>query len=376
MRYLLSELTRDLAKKMVLLCGPRQCGKTTFAKSLLDSKGIYLNWDVGADRKIIKQMLWPKDASLVVLDELHKMPKWKNFLKGVSDEFNNSPPILVTGSARLDLFRKAGDALTGRHFFYHLHPFDLVELNQIYPKTKLNTVVDQLIQAGGFPESFLNAEDAPRLRNDRFELVVKEDLRDISRISTLSGALDLIELLRERVGKPVQYDSLAQDLLCSPPTVKKWIGILEQLYLIFLLRPYSPSSLATSIRKEKRVFFMDCSAAYDDSQGAHIENIVACSLLKYVHFKRDSTGQRWDLFYIRDKQKREVDFVLIKDRKVEKLIEVKKSEESLSNGLKYYHEKLKPKESVQLVLNLRKPMDVNGIKVRKLADWLIQDLWT
>ena len=149
MRYLAASLQRDLARKMVLLAGPRQCGKTTLAKSLLDDNGEYLNWDIIKHRKIIRELAWPKDASLVVLDELHKAPKWKNLLKSVADEFNNSPPILVTGSARLDTFRKTGDALTGRHYFYRLHPIDVAESVNFLPKVSLNDRVQRLSKAIG-----------------------------------------------------------------------------------------------------------------------------------------------------------------------------------------------------------------------------------
>src|SRR6266404_3821274 len=146
MRYIASKLHHDLNKKMVLLAGPRQCGKTTLAKSLLDKRGQYFNWDIAKDRKIIREIAWPKDASLVVLDELHKAPKWKNLLKGVVDEFANKPPVLVTGSARLDAFRKTGDALTGRHYFYRLHPIDVAESKRFLPKDTLDDRVQRLLK--------------------------------------------------------------------------------------------------------------------------------------------------------------------------------------------------------------------------------------
>jgi len=285
MRYLAVHLKRDLRKKMVLLAGPRQCGKTTLAKSLLDEKGEYFNWDITRDRKIIRELAWRKDASLVVLDELHKAPKWKNLLKGVVDEFDNKPPLLVTGSARLDALRKTGDALTGRQYFYRLHPVDIAESKAFLPDLDLASRIHRLLRTGGFPEALLNPEEAARLRNDRMELVTREDLSDLSRISSWRGAADLVELLRERVGKPIHYDNLANDLGISPPTAKNWVSLLEKLYIVFLLRPYS-NRLARTIRKDRRAFFFDCAAAYDETGGAQLENLVACSLLKFVDFRK------------------------------------------------------------------------------------------
>jgi predicted AAA+ superfamily ATPase len=369
MRYLLPRLRADLQKKMVLLAGPRQCGKTTLAKSLLDENGQYLNWDIVKHRKIIRELAWTKDASLVVLDELHKAPKWKNLLKGVVDEFGNKPPILVTGSARLDAFRKTGDALTGRHYFYRLHPLDIAESKTFLPKLTLDARVQRLLKSGGFPEAFLNPDEAPRLRGDRMDLVIREDLRDLSRISSWRGAADLVELLRERVGKPVNYDNLAQDLGISGPTAKSWVELLEKLYIVFLLKPYS-SRLARSIRKDRRVFFFDCAAAYDDTGGAQLENLVASCLLKYIDFKKDTAGENWELFYLRDKEQREVDFVVTLNRRVHWLIEVKSSDDAVSSNLKYYSEKLRPVQALQLVLRLDRPLEKAGIKILPLGKWL------
>jgi predicted AAA+ superfamily ATPase len=171
------------------------------------------------------------------------------------------------------------------------------------------------------------------------------------------------------VGNPVRYDNLAQDLGISPPTARSWIELLEKLYLVFLLPPYS-SRLSRSIRKDRRVFFFDCAAAYDDTGGAQLENLVACSLLKFVQFRKDSAGESWDLFYLRDKEDREVDFLVTLNRKVHWLIEVKSSDATLSNSLRYYTARLRPKESLQLVLNLDRAQEKDGIKILPLSPWL------
>lgn len=373
MRYLAPWLRKDLARKMVLLAGPRQCGKTTLAKSLLDERGQYFNWDIVGDRKIVRQLAWPKDASLVVLDELHKAPEWKNVLKGLADEFHNKPPLLVTGSARLDALRRSGDALTGRQYFYRLHPVDVAESESFLPTLSLEQRISRLLSTGGFPESVLNPGDAARLRTDRFELVVREDLRDLSRISSWRGAADLLELLRERVGRPVNYDNLAQSLGISPPTAKSWVELLERLYLIFLLAPYS-SRLTRSIRKERKVFFFDSAAAYDDSGGAQLENLVACSLLKHAHFKADTSGEVWEVRYLRDKEHREVDFVVTRNRRVHWLIEVKHSDATPSRALYYYTSRLRPQESLQLVLKLDRPQEREGVKILPLGEWIASTL--
>jgi len=201
------------------------------------------------------------------------------------------------------------------------------------------------------------------------ELVTREDLRDLSRISSWRGASDLVELLRERVGKPVNYGNLAHDLGISAPTAKNWIDLLEKLYVVFLLQPYS-NRLARSIRKERRVYFFDCAAAYDDSGGAQLENLVACSLLKFTQFKKDTTGENWALYYLRDKERREVDFVVTLNRKVHWLIEVKSSDDTVSPSLKFYAEKLCPKQSLQLVLNLDRAQEKSGIRIARLDKWL------
>jgi len=363
MRYLGEAIEKDLKQKMVILSGPRQCGKTTLAKELLSEGGVYLNWDIRRDQKLIREMSWDKSAPLLVLDEIHKSPKWKNYLKGLVDEFGNKPKVLVTGSARLDTFRKSGDALTGRFYSYTLHPIDVSEGMQFLPNLTSRQTVERLLDSGGFPEAFLQPQEAERLRNNRMDLVLQEDLRDISRSTQMRGMQFLLEIFRERTGELIQFANLAKDLSVSPPTVKSWIEILEKLYLIFLVHPFS-RGIARSLRKEFKVYFYDSGAAYDKAQ--RLENIVACSLLKQIQFRRDSEGKRYALHFFRDREKREVDFVLTKDGKPRLAIEVKTSKDSLSPSLAYFTQKTGC-TGVQWILENDRDKEISGIKLQNLS---------
>ncbi len=363
MRYLAEPILRDLAKKMVILAGPRQCGKTTLAKELCGKAGTYLNWDIRRDQKVIREQFWEKSKSLIVLDELHKYPQWKNYLKGLADEFGNKPPLLITGSARLDTFRRQGDALTGRSYHYHLHPVDLEESAAFLPKASNAARCSRLLETGGFPEALLNPDDAERLRNDRFDIVLREDLHDLSKSNSLRNIQILIEILRERTGQLINYSNIARDLSVAPATVKNWIDLLERLYLIFTIIPYS-RGYARSLKKEFKVYFYDCAAAYDPAQ--RLENLTACSLHKFCDWAHDVWGKKMELRFFRDREHREVDFVVLLNRQILAAVEIKTSDEKLSGHLRYFRERSEPIFSRQLVHQIHRRLEKDGIIIGSL----------
>ena len=372
LRYLKKFIQEDLKKKMVFLGGPRQVGKTTLAKELLGETGEYFNWDSVDHRKAQLAKRWRSDTPLIVFDELHKNPRWKSWIKGVWDLRVPPQTFLVTGSAKLDVYQRGGDSLVGRYHYWRLHPFTLDE----YPENfSISEVYSRLLKVGGFPEPFLTGDEreARRWRRDRFLRILKEDIRDISAVQQLQ-LLDLfVESLKDRVGSLLVLSNLAQDLQVSPNTVKQWLSLIERLYLAFPIYPYT-KNVPRSIQKPAKVYFYD-NADTKEEEGVRLENLVATHLLKRLQFIEDYYGYECQLHYLRDKDGREVDFVTVINKKVDELIEVKVSDDNPSTSLKYYRDKLSPRCAVQLVGNLVRSFDTDGIRVTSPIEYFSKGPW-
>jgi predicted AAA+ superfamily ATPase len=363
MRYIAPYIIKDLAKKMVFIGGPRQVGKTTLAKHLLKTNypdGEYFNWDYDEDRQRILNKEWCSDTECLVFDEIHKFPKWKNWLKGIYDVTGENHSFLITGSARLDVYRKGGDSLMGRYHYWRLHPFTIDELPDGISQAE---GFKRLMQVGGFPEPFLENDirESRRWRRERFDKIIREDIRDLESVRNLQELSLFLDLLRNRVGGLVTLSNLANDVQVSYKTAKNWLEILERMYLLFPVRPYS-HSLPRAVLKPPKVYFFDNADVLGDD-GARFENLIATTLLKRLHFLEDRDGYRYELMFIRDKEGREIDFVILKEGKIEELIEVKYSDEKLSPHLRYYTKKLNPPKATQLVATLKKPFDKDGIRI-------------
>ncbi len=370
-RYLYSHIKADLAKKMVFITGPRQVGKTYLAKQIMKEyhNPTYLNYDNSEDSIVIQKRQWPLSADLVVFDEIHKMKKWKIFLKGTFDTKPSHLAILVTGSARLDTFRQTGDSLAGRYFHYRLYPLTVKEVCE--KNTAVQDVLNRLMNVGDFPEPYLAQDvfDAQRWRNQYYTDLVREDIVDFSRIHEVRAIRVLLELLRSRVGSPLSYRALAEDLQIAPNTVKKYISILESLYIIFLVRPFH-KNIARAITKEPKVYFFDSGCAKGD-EGIRFENMVAVSSLKNAHYHCDANGEVQELYYLRDKEGREIDFVIVRDGCIQEAIEVKLNDTTLSKNLHYFKQKYPDFLYTQVVFNLRQAREINGIRVEPAAKWLM-----
>jgi predicted AAA+ superfamily ATPase len=356
------QILKDLRKKMVFISGPRQVGKTTFSKSLMSvfKNPIYLNYDSAEDRSIIDKRKWGSHIDLVILDEIHKKRNWKNYLKGIYDTKPNSLSILVTGSARLETFRKGGDSLTGRYYSIRMLPFTLSELK----KDSTPCFMEELLERGGFPEPFFTDSkiDRERWRNQYIDTMIREEILDFEKVSELRSMQYLIELLRRRVGSPISYRNLSEDLSISPNTIKRYIEILESLYIIFRITPFS-KRIHRAIQREPKLYFFDWNLAEGD--GAILENFAAVHLFKHVLLSNDLLGKRYELGYLRTKDGKEIDFCISQKDEIVSAIEIKSSELEASKNCIYFHQKYNL-PITQLVRYARKESIDKGIPILPL----------
>jgi len=321
---------------MVFLGGPRQVGKTTVAQSLIknykDGHPAYLNWDSEFDKRKIKNRDWPATEPLIILDEVHKFKNWRNMVKGFYDTLKNSHSFLVTGSARLDHFRKGGDSLLGRYHYYRLHPYSLAELGYG------SEVPGRLMNFGGFPEPYHESEERflRRWHIQRIDRLIRTDLNGWEHVKDLNKIHALAEELPSRVGSPLSVNALARDIEADFKTIRRWLEILSSLYYSFEIAPFGATKIR-AVKKEHKLYMWDWSQVA--SQGVRFENLVASHLLKYCHYLEDVEGHRMELRFLRDTDKREVDFVVLKNKKPLFAVECKTGESSVSPHIFYFRDR-------------------------------------
>lgn len=338
-RYLQSGVTDGPKRKMVFVGGRRQVGKTTFALGFLgkdadETHPAYLNWDHPSVPPRLRRAELPAGEPLLLLDEIHKYSRWRNLLKGIYDTQKSRRKIIVTGSARLDYYTKGGDSLAGRYRYFRLHPFSLREMNCKPSRSDLKA----LLKFGGFPEPLFAQNEAEHRiwSRDRISRVVREDLRDLEHVREISLVEHLTDMLPSKVGSPLSVKSLREDLQIDHKTAERWLQILENMYVCFRISPYG-SPRVRAVKKERKLYLWDWSGVAGD--GPRFENLVACQLLKYCHWIEDTQGYAMDLRYLRDTDWREVDFVVLKDRKPIFAVECKSGEKAIGPALRYFAER-------------------------------------
>jgi uncharacterized protein len=361
-------------RQILFMMGPRQVGKTTLCThmgKLLSSDFFYLNWDNIEHRQIliegpsrvaalIEIDKGRKNPPLIVFDEIHKYKDWKLFLKGFFDTYAHFGQvyIIVTGSARLDIYNHGGDSLMGRYFRYRIHPFTIAELLDNRPKQKLycppkkieDKLFSQMMQLGGFPEPFVkkNSQFYEKWKSLRFQQLFQEDIRELTKIHEIKQMQLLAIQLKNYIGSTTNYTSLAKNIRVSIETIRRWIRTLSLLYYCFSIQPWS-KNVTRSLLKEPKFYLWDWSLA--ENKGAKAENFVACHLHKACHYWTDQGLGNFGLHFLRDKEKREVDFLVSKNDQPWFLVEVKQANSSINKNLAYFQKQIKAKHAFQLIID-------------------------
>lgn len=380
-RYLTPHILSDINDKMVFIGGARQVGKTWLARFIGENNfpaHQYLNWDYAPDRQDILQYRFQGDAKILLFDEIHKYKDWKNYLKGLFDKERESYRMLVTGSARLDVYRRGGDSLMGRYYYYRLHPFSVAEFleseNPLIPGKEIalagpgatiSAVHDLLWRFGGFPEPLMkqNVRFLRRWRTQRQERLVREDIRDLASIRDLSSLQILLDMLPGRVGSLLSLNAVREDLAVDHKTAAHWLEILESFYYAFRIYPFSHNKIK-SLRKQPKLYLLDWTEIQHDD-GAKLENMVAFHLLKLCHYLSDTQGYRMELNFLRDVDGREVDFLVTADEQPWFAVEVKSSSREISRHLNYFGTRLPIPYLYQLTAE--KDVDVKKDGVRLVS---------
>jgi predicted AAA+ superfamily ATPase len=337
-RYLSANISQALAKKMVFVGGPRQVGKTTLSLNYLKPASVqnpqYLNWDRVSDKHLMLKDQIPLKQQYIIFDEIHKYKNWRSLIKGLYDKYHENHKIIVTGSARLDYFRKGGDSLFGRYRYFRLHPFSISELSSTPSKED----IARLLKFGGFPEPLfdMNEKEHRIWQAERMQKVLGEDLRDLETVKDMSLLLLLAEVLPTKVGSPLSLKSLEEDLQVSQPTIKRWVELLELMYYVFTISPFGSPKIR-AVKKLQKAYMWDWSLVAEP--GYRFENMVASHLLKYCHYKEDTEGYKMELRYLRDTDGREIDFVILENRKPLFAVECKSGDRQLSKHIAYFQQR-------------------------------------
>lgn len=359
-------------RQMVFIMGPRQAGKTTLSLEAAAEHPyhFYFNWDNPAERllflegvkAIAKQAELDElrlEKPILVFDEIHKFGKWKNFLKGFFDLYEKKARIIVTGSSRLDVYKRGGDSLMGRYFYYRIHPLSVAEIaSPEWTDTELRSpkpISDEdwaaLLEHGGFPEPFLqrSPQFSRRWKSIRKDQLFREDIRDGTRIQELAQLELLADLLQAQAAQAMNYLFLSKKVGVSVDTVRRWIKILKSFYYCFSIQPWS-KNIARSLIKEPKLYLWDWSLV--ENEGQRHENLVASHLLKAVHYWTDLGLGEFDLYYLRTKDQHEVDFLVTKEKKPWFLVEVKTKAKGLSPALYRFLEETNASHAFQIAFDL------------------------
>ncbi len=385
----------DKYSQMIFISGSRQVGKTTIAKTFQTNEHSYLNWDNVNHRKLILENIFAyidnhllsslaQTKPCIIFDEIHKFKNWKNFIKGIYDQYKEKLTIIVTGSAKLDVYNKGGDSLMGRYFNYQIFPLSVHELLQLpyqkkilQPQSELNSKAwSTLIQRGGYPEPYTKDEDefSTLWQSSRLSQLFREEIRDYANIQNIDQLELLGQLIISQTGSQTNYSNLATKIRVSEATIRNWFNLLENTYFCFNIYPWT-KNVNRSILKAPKTYLYDWSLCPD--KGAMIENLVAIHLLKAITLWNNTGQGEFGLYYLRNKDKREVDFLITQNHQPWIMAEVKSShKQPLSDNLRFYQKQLNVPHVFQLAFDMEyidiDLFTIDAIKIVPIKTFLSQ----
>lgn len=296
-------------KKIVIIYGARQVGKTTLVKAILEEQknlgktGIYLNCDLDSVRSVVAikeaQRLrdFFGDNEIVILDEAQNIPEIGNILKIISDEIPGVQ-IIATGSSSFDLAQKTAEPLTGRHVSFVLHGLSVQEVvrSSDLGLIGFESELEQLLRYGTYPEVYSINDESKKTQH--LNAIASDYLyKDVLKFEGLKKAPiigNLLKLLALQVGQEVSLQSLASTLGISRITVEKYIDILEKSFVISVLRPLSRNAFR-AVSKKNKIYFWDLGI-----RNSLIQNFNPLAL-------REDVGGLWENFCIIERLKRNGD---------------------------------------------------------------------
>jgi len=258
----------------------------------------------------------------------------------------------------------------------HLGPWFLQEKDPIkrvktfeqqitHPITaQISETYGHLYQYGPFPEPFLrqNERFSRKWHQDYFSLVIRQDLKDISKVSELDKIEHLLFLIPSRIMSPLSMANLARELEVAHTTVKSWLEQLKRLYLLFPVEPWA-KKISRSLKKEKKWYFLDWY--YAPEGAARLENMVATYLFRACLALTDMGYGKYQLFYTRTLEKKEIDFVVALDNQPILALEVKTGDAQLSAALK----------TRQTWFPSRPTLGIQVVEKRKILQKYSKDTW-
>lgn len=341
----------DVGRQMRFIAGPRQAGKTTLTRSFLKKTGcesLYFNWDLRSTKDRYRSDPYFYNAAALVLksvkrkwicfDEIHKFPKWKDILKDAFDSFEDKYRFIITGSARLDLFKKSGDSLSGCFFLYRLLPVSLFELagnalilplhsakefiEESIKNTSYQSDMEQLLKFSGFPEPLTRGDEvfSSNWHEEYIDTLIREDIRDLTKIHEVENVATLLKFLPDKVGAPLSVNSLREDMNVSYNAVKNYVRALQLTYVIFNVPPYS-KRLSRTISKGNKTYFLDWSVVKDPAK--RFENYIACEMKQRTELWTIASKYKFELFFVRSRDNEETDFLVTRDGRPFFLMEAK-----------------------------------------------------